>query len=51
MQVTAPGNLYSYGVFLLEILTMCLLVDEVFGEGIELVKWVQNAPLREEASK
>ncbi|KAI7997920.1 Leucine-rich repeat receptor-like tyrosine-protein kinase PXC3 [Camellia lanceoleosa] len=46
MQVTAPGNVYSYGVVLLEILTTRLPVDEAFGEGIDLVKWVHNAPAR-----
>ncbi|KAJ8449851.1 hypothetical protein Cgig2_001507 [Carnegiea gigantea] len=48
MQVTAPGNVYSYGVILLEILTTRLPVDEAFGEGIDLVKWVQYAPVRGE---
>ncbi|KAK4371501.1 hypothetical protein RND71_010976 [Anisodus tanguticus] len=48
MQVTAPGNVYSYGVVLLEILTTRLPVDEAFGEGIDLVKWVQGAPARGE---
>lgn len=48
MQVTAPGNVYSYGVVLLEILTTRLPVDEEFGEGIDLVKWVHGAPLRGE---
>ncbi|KAF5941184.1 hypothetical protein HYC85_022351 [Camellia sinensis] len=48
MQVTAPGNVYSYGVVLLEILTTRLPVDEAFGEGIDLVKWVHNAPARGE---
>ncbi|XP_027175453.1 leucine-rich repeat receptor-like tyrosine-protein kinase PXC3 [Coffea eugenioides] len=48
MQVTAPGNVYSYGVVLLEILTTRLPVDEEFGEGVDLVKWVQGAPLRGE---
>ncbi|KAI4363990.1 hypothetical protein MLD38_020138 [Melastoma candidum] len=48
MQVTAPGNVYSYGVILLEILTTRLPVDEVFGEGTDLVKWVQGAPMRGE---
>lgn len=48
MQMTAPGNVYSYGVVLLEILTSCLPVDEAFGEGIDLVKWVHNAPSRGE---
>lgn len=48
MQVTAPGNVYSYGVILLEILTTRLPVDEAFGEGIDLVKWVHNAPARGE---
>ncbi|KAJ4970665.1 hypothetical protein NE237_003764 [Protea cynaroides] len=48
MQVTAPGNVYSYGVVLLEILTTRLPVDEAFGEGIDLVKWVRGAPARGE---
>ncbi|KAF8398403.1 hypothetical protein HHK36_017330 [Tetracentron sinense] len=48
MQVTAPGNVYSYGVVLLEILTTRLPVDEAFGEGMDLVKWVHGAPARGE---
>ncbi|KAL3841256.1 hypothetical protein ACJIZ3_025847 [Penstemon smallii] len=48
MQVTAPGNVYSYGVVLLEILTTRLPVDEAFGEGIDLVKWVHTASVRGE---
>lgn len=48
MQVTAPGNVYSYGVVLLEILTTRLPVDEAFGDGIDLVKWVHSAPGRGE---
>lgn len=48
MQVTAPGNVYSYGVVLLEILTTRLPVDEEFGEGVDLVKWVQSAPAKGE---
>ncbi|KAJ7976781.1 Leucine-rich repeat receptor-like tyrosine-protein kinase [Quillaja saponaria] len=48
MQVTAPGNVYSYGVVLLEILTTRLPVDEEFGEGVDLVKWVHTAPIRGE---
>ncbi|KAL3533788.1 hypothetical protein ACH5RR_007309 [Cinchona calisaya] len=48
MQVTAPGNVYSYGVVLLELLTTRIPVDEEFGEGIDLVKWVHGAPLRGE---
>ncbi|KAJ6921239.1 LOW QUALITY PROTEIN: hypothetical protein NC652_015218 [Populus alba x Populus x berolinensis] len=40
MQVTAPGNVYSYGVVLLEILTTRLPVDEDFGEGFgEVGSW------------
>ncbi|KAI3916548.1 hypothetical protein MKW92_037454 [Papaver armeniacum] len=42
MEVTAPGNVYSYGVVLLEILTTRSPVDESFGEGIDLVKWVHT---------
>lgn len=48
MQVTAPGNVYSYGVVLLELLTTRLPVDEGFGEGVDLVKWVHGAPARGE---
>lgn len=48
MQVTAPGNVYSFGVVLLEILTTRVPVDEEFGEGVDLVKWVQGAPTRGE---
>ncbi|KAJ1408981.1 Tyrosine-protein kinase, active site [Sesbania bispinosa] len=48
MQVTAPGNVYSYGVVLLEILTTRQPVDEDFGEGVDLVKWVHSAPVRGE---
>ncbi|KAG0481910.1 hypothetical protein HPP92_009994 [Vanilla planifolia] len=48
MQVTAPGNVYSFGVVLLEILTSRLPIDEVFGEGIDLVKWVHGASGRGE---
>ncbi|KAJ6846649.1 leucine-rich repeat receptor-like tyrosine-protein kinase PXC3 isoform X1 [Iris pallida] len=49
MQVTAPGNVYSFGVVLLEILTTRLPVDEVFGEGVDLVKWVHSASGRNES--
>ncbi|EAZ03175.1 hypothetical protein OsI_25328 [Oryza sativa Indica Group] len=48
MQVTVPGNVYSFGVVLLEILTSKLPVDEEFGEGMDLVKWVHSAPARGE---
>ncbi|KAF8731920.1 hypothetical protein HU200_015867 [Digitaria exilis] len=48
MQVTAPGNVYSYGVVLLEILTSKLPVEEEFGEGMDLVKWVHTASERGE---
>ena len=48
MQVTAPGNVYSFGVVLLEILTTRVPVDEEFGEGVDLVKWVHGAPSRGE---
>ncbi|KAL3327251.1 hypothetical protein AABB24_037783 [Solanum stoloniferum] len=48
MQVTAPGNVYSYGVVLLEILTTRLPVDEAFGEGVDLVRWVHGASARGE---
>ncbi|KAH9301861.1 hypothetical protein KI387_013444, partial [Taxus chinensis] len=48
MQVTAAGNVYSFGVILLETLTSRFPVDEAFGEGIDLVKWVHNASSRKE---
>ncbi|CAH9127632.1 unnamed protein product [Cuscuta epithymum] len=48
MQVTPPGNVYSYGVVLLEILTSKLPIDEAFGEGTDLVKMVHGAPERGE---
>ncbi|XP_038976067.1 leucine-rich repeat receptor-like tyrosine-protein kinase PXC3 [Phoenix dactylifera] len=48
MRVTVPGNVYSFGVVLLEIVTSRLPVDEVFGEGMDLVKWVHNASGRGE---
>ncbi|CAH9134958.1 unnamed protein product [Cuscuta epithymum] len=48
MQVTVPGNVYSFGVVLLEILTARLPVDEAFGEGMDLVKWVHGASARGE---
>ncbi|PWZ15394.1 Leucine-rich repeat receptor-like tyrosine-protein kinase PXC3 [Zea mays] len=49
MRVTVPGNVYSFGVVLLEILTSKLpAVDEAFGEGVDLVKWVHAAPARGE---
>ena len=48
MQVTVPGNVYSCGVVLLEILTSKLPVEEEFGEGVDLVKWVHTAPARGE---
>lgn len=48
MQVTAPGNVYSYGVVLLEILTTRFPVDDAFGEGVDLVKWVHSASSRGE---
>ncbi|CAN6453650.1 unnamed protein product [Victoria cruziana] len=51
MQVTAPGNVYSYGVVLLEILTSRFPVDEAFGEGVDLVKWVHCASLRGETAE
>ncbi|KAJ4745624.1 Leucine-rich repeat receptor-like protein kinase family protein [Rhynchospora pubera] len=48
MQVTVPGNVYSFGVVLLEILTSKLPTDECFGEGVDLVKWVHGASTRGE---
>ncbi|KAK3126671.1 hypothetical protein QOZ80_7AG0560430 [Eleusine coracana subsp. coracana] len=48
MQVTVSGNVYSFGVLLLEILTSKLPADEGFGEGVDLVRWVHTAPARGE---
>lgn len=48
MRVTEPGNAYSFGVILLEILTTRTSVDEAFGEGLDLVKWVHGAAARGE---
>lgn len=48
MQVTVPGNAYSFGVILLEIVTGRQPVDEAFGEGMDLVKWVHGASARGE---
>ncbi|CAA6659149.1 unnamed protein product [Spirodela intermedia] len=48
MQVTAAGNVYSYGVVLLEMLTSRAPVEESFGEGMDLVKWVRSAAERGE---
>ncbi|KAA8517072.1 hypothetical protein F0562_017365 [Nyssa sinensis] len=48
MQVTAPGNVYNYGVVSLQILPTQLPVDEAFGEKIDLVKWVHRALARGE---
>ncbi|KAK7244598.1 hypothetical protein RIF29_39422 [Crotalaria pallida] len=46
MQVTTLVNVYSYGVVLLEIFTTRQPVEEDFGEGVDLVKWVLSAPIR-----
>ncbi|WVY98943.1 hypothetical protein V8G54_031094 [Vigna mungo] len=48
MQVTAAGNIYSFGVILLEIITSREAFDEGNGEGVDLVKWVQEAEARGE---
>lgn len=48
MQVTTSGNVYSYGVILLEMLTSRTPVDEQFGEGTDIVKWVHRASKRGE---
>ncbi|KAK7392897.1 hypothetical protein VNO78_21347 [Psophocarpus tetragonolobus] len=48
MQATAPGNVYSFGVILLEILTTRRPVSEDFGEGVDLVRWVHGAAARGE---
>ncbi|KAJ1378660.1 Tyrosine-protein kinase, active site [Sesbania bispinosa] len=49
MQVTKAGNVYSYGVILLEMLTTKPPVGEALDEGVvDLVKWVKGAPVRRE---
>jgi len=47
MQVTAAGNVYSFGVILLEIVTSRAAIDEGFGGGVvDLVNWVHGAAAR-----
>ncbi|RDX74960.1 Leucine-rich repeat receptor-like tyrosine-protein kinase PXC3, partial [Mucuna pruriens] len=48
MRVAEPGNVYSFGVILLEMLTTRRAVDEAFGEGMNLVRWVHGAAARGE---
>ncbi|XP_027935646.1 leucine-rich repeat receptor-like tyrosine-protein kinase PXC3 [Vigna unguiculata] len=45
MQVTESGNVYSFGVILLEMITSRTAIDE----GVELVKWVHEAAERGES--
>ncbi|BAT96367.1 hypothetical protein VIGAN_08329600 [Vigna angularis var. angularis] len=49
MRVTAAGNIYSFGVILLEMVTSRAAFDEGNGEGVDLVKWVREAGARGES--
>ncbi|XP_059075037.1 putative leucine-rich repeat receptor-like serine/threonine-protein kinase At2g24130 [Cryptomeria japonica] len=40
-QLTSKGDVYSYGILVLELLTMKRPTDDIFNEGINLQKWIE----------
>ncbi|KAH6812919.1 hypothetical protein C2S51_021937 [Perilla frutescens var. frutescens] len=49
-KVSTKGDVYSYGIMLLEIFTRKKPTDEMFGEEMELKKWVSGAMQENRAS-